>query len=98
MGVCHAAGGIGGDEFPSVDVARNRASAQLLIISALTAFRTERLGDYGSNYFADPQSRQAVAEFQTQLQGVEASIDERHETREPYHFLKPSMITNSTSI
>ena len=89
-----------GDEITLMDLLppRNQASAQLLIISALTAFRTERLGDYSSNYFVDPQSRQAVAEFQTQLQGVEASIDERNETREPYHFLKPSMITNSTSI
>ena len=89
-----------GDETTLMDLLlpMNRASAQILIIRALTAFRTERLGDYGSNYFADLQTREVVGEFQTELLGAEASIDERNQVREPYHFLKPSMIPNSGSI
>ncbi len=78
---------------------RSQASGQLLIVRALTAFRTERLGDYGSGSLGNPQAGPVIERFRVKLHDVESRINQRNQQRaHPYVYLKPSMIPNSTSI
>lgn len=76
-----------------------QTTTQEQLMYSLSAVRHNRLGYYQKNTFDDPRALQVVEKFQHQLNDVEVQIDSRNSRRrEPYKFLKPSLIPNSLNI
>jgi arachidonate 15-lipoxygenase len=56
------------------------------------------LGDYDDDFAGTPVT-QAHGQFLTELTSIEDEIKARNKRRpEPYHYLQPSLIPNSTNI
>jgi arachidonate 15-lipoxygenase len=76
-----------------------QAAFQLELIALLTCYRFDRLGYYQPNDFCDPQTAPAIAGFQNALELASLTIATRNRVREqPYHWMKPENVMNSTSI
>ncbi|KGF72504.1 AraC family transcriptional regulator [Neosynechococcus sphagnicola sy1] len=74
------------------------AAKQLELMKTLSVFRANRLG-YPDNEFVDVRAQNVLIKFQGNLKKVEDKITARNETRlEPYVFLLPSNVPNSTNI
>ncbi|MGA9996137.1 MAG: lipoxygenase family protein [Pyrinomonadaceae bacterium] len=79
---------------PPLDIAK----ALLDILYLLSSVYYTRLGDYGDNYFTDPDIQNYQAKFQQELIKIEEEINDRNKTRTPYEFLLPSKIPQSINI
>ena len=79
---------------PPLDIAK----ALLDILYLLSSVYYTRLGDYGDDYFTDPDIQNHLARFQQELIKIEKEINERNKTRTPYEFLLPSKIPQSINI
>lgn len=76
-----------------------QAAFQLELIALLTCYRFDRLGFYQPDDFADPQTQRAIAGFQKSLEQASFTIATRNRSRaQPYPWMKPENILNSTSI
>jgi arachidonate 15-lipoxygenase len=76
-----------------------QAAFQLELIAMLTCYRFDRLGYYQPGDFVDPATRSAIDGFQRSLGQASFTIAARNRTRsQPYRWMKPEHITNSTSI
>ena len=74
------------------------AEVQLQVGYILGSVYYTRLGEYGSNYFTDPDIQKHLAQFKQDLLDIEVEITERNKTRIPYEFLLPSRIPQSINI
>lgn len=84
------------DLLPPIGVACTQAE----IIWTLTCYQYGRLGYYGAA-LTDPRVLEPLARFQTHLEQAESTITARNRTeraREPYLYLAPSRVPNSTNI
>lgn len=76
-----------------------QALLQLKLIAELTAYRFDRLGYYEHQDFTDPAASPVIDGFQRALDRASLTIAQRNVTRrEPYPWMLPEGITNSTSI
>jgi arachidonate 15-lipoxygenase len=76
-----------------------QAAFQLELIALLTCYRFDRLGYYQPGDFVDPQTQHAIDGFKKALDQASFTIATRNRTRpQPYRWMKPEHITNSTSI
>lgn len=85
--------------YPPLDVSLYTFSFEYL----LSSIQYDKLGYYDANlrhpYFADPNIREIVCDFQDELALIEIEIRKRNKTRAyPYTFQLPSTIPNSISI
>jgi len=77
----------------------SQAEVQMNMTYPLGALYYTRLGDYGGDYFTDPQVKLPLKKFQRQLEKVGITIDERNSTRPTfYDFLHPDKIPQSINI
>lgn len=74
------------------------AEVQLQVGYILGSVYYTRLGEYGSNYFTEPDIQKHLLQFKQDLLDIEAEIIERNKTRIPYDFLLPSRIPQSINI
>lgn len=73
--------------------------AQIEVMRFLSGWRYDRLGSYPKGQFQDPAALDAIANFQAALNLAERRIQDRNTRRaEPYEYLLPSNILNSSSI
>lgn len=79
---------------PPLDI----AELQMEVLYLLGSVYFTKLGDYGDNYFAEPAIQGFLKQFQQDLLGIEAEINQRNKTRTPYEFLLPSKIPQSINI
>ncbi len=57
------------------------------------------LGHYGANHFADPRVAEPLQKFQTHLEEIGRTIEQRNkERRRPYNFLVPSGVPQSINV
>ena len=71
---------------------------QIAITNQLAAYHYDSLGDYSAE-LADDMAKQVVYRFCQNLNGIEATIKKRNQSRfTPYPYLQPSQILNSASI
>ncbi|MDX6279743.1 MAG: arachidonate 15-lipoxygenase [Kribbellaceae bacterium] len=79
---------------PPLDV----AVQQLCVMTFLGSLHHTVLGDYDDDFAGTPVT-QAHGQFLTELTSIEDEIKARNKRRpEPYHYLQPSLIPNSTNI
>jgi arachidonate 15-lipoxygenase len=82
------------DVLPPLD----QALAQTELGRSLGLAYYTQLGRYRKNTFRDPRVADPLAEFQAELERIEAVIVERNKHREPYTDLLPSKIPQSINI
>ncbi len=76
-----------------------QAAFQLELIALLTCYRYDRLGFYQPNDFVDPETQRSITGFLKSLDLATLTIATRNRSRsEPYPWMKPENITNSTSV
>lgn len=77
-----------------------QAMKQLELADQLAGYRYDRFAEYRHyDVLGQPGVPEAVSRFRVALDAAERAIDERnHLRRLPYLYLKPSLITNSTSV
>lgn len=72
---------------------------QIEVIRFLSGWHYDRLGTYPRNHFEDGRAIDAVSRFQAALDAAERRIQDRNTRRsEPYEYLRPSRVLNSSSI
>lgn len=72
---------------------------QIEVMRFLTGWQYDRLGSYPKDHFGDPRAQAAVSRFQAALNIAERRIHDRNTRRvQPYEYLLPSNILNSSSI
>lgn len=76
----------------------DQAQSQLNLLYLLGSVHFTQLGQYNPNHFADPRVKEPLMAFQNRLKEVEATIDQRNQTRPDYNYLKPSNIPQSINI
>lgn len=76
----------------------DQAQQQLNLLYLLGSVYFTRLGYYEADYFTDPKVAAPLQAFQSRLQEIEATIDQRNRDRPPYDYLKPSRIPQSINI
>jgi arachidonate 15-lipoxygenase len=76
----------------------DQAQRQLDVAWLLGATRYGHLGNYVDGWFTDPAVAPLLARHRADLAAVEATIDARNLTREPYIHLKPSRVPMSINI
>lgn len=75
------------------------ANLQMEFLTLLGGVTHTRLGQYETNWFTDKRVAEPLRAFQNELAQIEATIQERNETRPgPYPFLLPSQIPQSINI
>jgi arachidonate 15-lipoxygenase len=82
------------DMLPPLD----QAQQQLNLLYLLGSVYFTRLGYYAAEHFTDPKVAAPLQAFQSRLQDIEATIDQRNADRPVYHYLKPSRIPQSINI
>jgi arachidonate 15-lipoxygenase len=76
-----------------------QAVSQLKLIAELCVYRYDRLGYYEPNDFVDPLTRRPISVFHKSLEQAGMTIATRNRNRAfPYPYMRPDLITNSTSI
>ncbi|WP_341524528.1 lipoxygenase family protein [Nostoc sp. UHCC 0302] len=76
----------------------DQAQRQYNLLSLLGSVYYNRLGEYPQGYFKDPQVKPLLQTFQSNLQQVEATINQRNLNRPTYEYLLPSKIPQSINI
>jgi arachidonate 15-lipoxygenase len=76
----------------------DQAQRQYNLLSLLGSVYYNRLGEYPQGYFKDPQVKPLLQAFQSNLQQVEATINQRNLNRPTYEYLLPSKIPQSINI
>ena len=76
-----------------------QAEAQMNMTYPLGSLCYTRLGDYGDDYFIDPEAKICLQDFRQALKQIEIKIDDRNATRPTfYDFLHPAKIPQSINI
>jgi arachidonate 15-lipoxygenase len=76
----------------------DQAQRQFNLLSLLGSIYYNKLGEYPKEYFTDPQVKPLLQAFQSNLQTVEATINQRNLNRPAYEYLLPSKIPQSINI
>ncbi len=76
----------------------DQAQRQFNLLSLLGSVYYNKLGEYPKEYFTDPQVKPLLQAFHTNLQTVEATINQRNLNRPAYEYLLPSKIPQSINI
>lgn len=72
---------------------------QIEVMRFLSGWHYDRLGSYPKNHFQDPKANGTISRFQAALNLAERRIHDRNTRRsEPYEYLLPSNVLNSSSI
>jgi arachidonate 15-lipoxygenase len=76
----------------------DQAQRQFNLLSLLGSIYYNKLGQYPKEYFTAPQVKPLLQAFQSNLQTVEATINQRNLNRPAYEYLLPSKIPQSINI
>jgi arachidonate 15-lipoxygenase len=76
----------------------NQAQRQYNLLSLLGSVYYNKLGEYPQGYFKDPLVKPLLQMFQSNLQKVEDTINQRNLHRPAYEYLLPSRIPQSINI
>ncbi|BCL38283.1 lipoxygenase family protein [Nostoc sp. MS1] len=76
----------------------DQAQRQLNLLSLLGSVYYNKLGDYQKEYFTNPKVKPLLQAFQTNLQQIEDTINQRNLHRPSYEYLLPSRIPQSINI
>ncbi|BAY09425.1 lipoxygenase family protein [Calothrix sp. NIES-2098] len=76
----------------------DQAQRQYNLLGLLGAVYYNRLGEYPEGYFSDRRVQPLLQTFQTNLQQVEHTINQRNLNRPAYEYLLPSKIPQSINI
>jgi arachidonate 15-lipoxygenase len=76
----------------------DQAQRQFNLLSLLGSIYYNKLGEYPKEYFTNPQVKPLLQAFQSNLQTVEATINQRNLNRPAYEYLLPSKIPQSINI
>jgi arachidonate 15-lipoxygenase len=76
----------------------DQAQRQFNVLSLLGSIYYNKLGEYPKEYFTAPQVKPLLQAFQSNLQTVEATINQRNLNRPAYEYLLPSKIPQSINI
>ena len=76
----------------------DQAQKQLNLLNILSSVNYTKLGYYPEGQFLDPRVVFPLQQFQVRLKQIEATIQDRNQSRPPYNFLLPSRIPQSINI
>ncbi|MBW4562792.1 MAG: lipoxygenase [Mojavia pulchra JT2-VF2] len=76
----------------------DQAQRQYNLLGLLGSVYYNKLGDYPEQHFTNPQVKPLLQAFQSNLQQVEATINQRNLHRPAYEYLLPSRIPQSINI
>lgn len=76
----------------------DQAQRQINLLYLLGSVYYNKLGDYPQLYFTDSKVKPLLQAFQSNLQQIEATINQRNQKRPVYEYLLPSKIPQSTNI
>jgi arachidonate 15-lipoxygenase len=76
----------------------DQAQRQLNLLYLLGSMYYNTLGTYPQNHFTDARVTPLLRSFQTKLNQIEATIQQRNHDRPPYEYLLPSRIPQSINI
>ncbi len=75
-----------------------QAQKQINLLYLLGSVYYNKLGEYSQQHFTDPRVKPLLQEFQSNLQQIEVTINQRNQHRLVYEYLLPSKIPQSINI
>ncbi|MBW4644914.1 MAG: lipoxygenase [Goleter apudmare HA4340-LM2] len=75
-----------------------QAQRQLNLLHLLGSIYYNKLGEYPTLHFTDPQVQPLLQAFQSHLRQIEATINQRNQKRPVYEYLLPAKIPQSINI